>query len=146
MEESNPEKFMIKELWFMNIYSTTWCLIKRHLPCIHKTELSVAHPTALLTENCSPASWLLHRAPDARQHHCKEPHGKVLREGDKRDPIKKAEGMSFMLHRVNELQNSSTATNKVTEGTGVSEIPNLQVSVAHMLFVERSKLKQSNFV
>lgn len=51
-----------------------------------------------------------------------------------------------MLHRVNELQNSSTATNKVTEGTGVSEIPNLQVSVAHMLFVERSKLKQSNFV
>lgn len=130
MEESNSENFIIKELWFMNAYSATWCLINRHLPCIHKMEISVPHPTAPLKENCSPASLLLRRGPDALQHHCKEPHGKVLWKGNKHDPEKKAEGMNFMLPGFIELQNSSTAKNKVTKRTGVSKIPNLQVTVA----------------
>lgn len=43
---------------------------------------------------------------------------------------KKAEGMSFMLPGFIELQNSSTAKNKVTKRIGVSKIPNLQVTVA----------------
>lgn len=147
MEEANPENFIIKELWFMNVHSTTWCLIKRHLPCIHKMEISVPHPTAHLKKNCSPASLLLRRGPDALQHHCKEPHGKVLWKGNKRDPEKKAEGMTFMLHRFVELQSSSTANSKVTKSTGGSQkIPNLPVSGADILFVDRNKLKQLHFV
>lgn len=92
MEKSNSENFIIKELWFMN---ATWCLINRHLPCIHKMETSVPHPTAPLKENCSPASLLLRRGPDALQHHCKEPHGKVLWKGNKHDPEKKSRRHEF---------------------------------------------------
>lgn len=114
--------------------------VLRHLPCIHKMETSVPHPRAPLKENCSPASLLFRRGPDALQHHCKEPHGKVLWKGNKHDPEKKkAEGMSSVLHRSTELQNSSTAKNKVTKGIGVSKIPNLQVSMADILSLDRSK-------
>lgn len=59
---------------------------------------------------------------------------------------KKAEGMSFMLRRFIEFQNSSRAKKKVTKGTGVSKTPNLQVTVADILLVDRNKLKQLNFV
>jgi len=51
-----------------------------------------------------------------------------------------------MLHRFTELQDSSTVKTNVTTATGVSKIPNLQVSAPDILFVDRSKLKQINFV
>lgn len=49
-------------------------------------------------------------------------------------------------YSVIELQNSSADKNKVTKGSGSTELLDLQVSVLVMLFLDRSKLKQLHFV
>lgn len=143
-EESNPTNFIVKDLWFMNAYSMPQCLGKRLLPCTHKMEPSEPHPTAALKENCSPASWWLHRGPGSLQHHCKEPHGKALWGGNKHGPEEEIGRHEFDA-RCTELQNRSTAKNNPLKALGLQKFQIFK-QLWQILFVEKSILKQLHFL